>query len=305
MADHVELPALPIQDWRPTKDTLHLFAQIVGKIRMAATAPRSHWWNVPLYVGVRGLTTHRMRDGGVGFSIDFDFVDHQLVVRTDGGRVEGFALHDGLSVADFYESLFTLLAELGIGVKIRPEPFGVPMTTPFPQDKEHASYDPAAIERFWRMLSWTNDVFEEFAGWFVGKSSPVHLYWHSFDLAVTRFSGRRAPVRPEADRVTAEAYTHEVISFGFWPGDDKITEPSYYSYTAPEPVELADHPLHPPRAVWAPQGATHMALLAYDHVRAADDPRETLLGFLQSAYTAGATAADWPIAELTSTWSPV
>src|SRR5712691_11660367 len=188
-----ELPELPLTEWEPTKNTLHLWAQIVGKVRLASTAPRNHWWHVPLYVDVRGLTTRRMHaKSGVSFEIDFDFVDHRLAVATNGGAVESFELVDGLSVAEFDEKLHTTLARLGVDVTIRETPYEVPMTTPFPADREHAAYDRDAVERFWRILDWTDEVFEEFAGWYCGKTSPVHLFWHSFDLALSRFGGRRA-----------------------------------------------------------------------------------------------------------------
>ncbi len=222
-----------------TKETLHLWVQIVGKIRMASTPPRNHWWHVPLYVDVRGLTTRRMRSSsGVAFQIDFDFVDHRLVVRTSGGSVESFALVDRLSVAAFDEALHAILRGLGIDVAIRETPYGVPMTTPFPVDDEHATYDRDAVERFWRILDWTDSVFEEFAGWFCGKTSPVHLFWHSLDLAVSRFGGKRGPALPSADGVTREAYSHEVVSFGFWAGDRNVREPTFYAYASPEPAGL-------------------------------------------------------------------
>ena len=300
-----ELPALPLTEWEPTKRTLHLWSQIVGKVRMASTAPRNHWWNVTLYVDVRGLTTRRMHAAdGVTFEIRFDFVDHRLVVETNRGEVESFPLEDGLSVAEFDEQLHGTLAGLGIDVAIREKPFGVPMTTPFPDDREHASYDRDAVERFWRILDWTDGVFEEFSGWYCGKTSPVQLFWHSFDLAVTRFGGKRAPAMAGADAVTQEAYSHEVVSFGFWAGDDDVREPTYYSYTAPEPDGLRDRPLHPADAFWAEQGSGSLALLRYEAVRTADGPRQVLLAFLQSAYQAGATLLDWDRADLTSSWCP-
>ncbi len=300
----MSLPELPLPEWEDTKRTLHLWAQIVGKIRMASTAPRNHWWHVPLYVDVRGLTTRRMHTNGLTFQIDFDFVDHRLVARTSGGRVESFDLVDGLSVADFDERLHVTLGQLGVDVAIQETPFGVPMATPFPEDREHASYDPGAVERFWRILDWSDAVFEEFAGWYCGKTSPVHLFWHSLDLAVTRFGGRRAPAMPSADRVTQEAYSHEVISFGFWAGDDKVREPTYYSYTAPEPDGLRERPLRPEEAAWAEQGQSSLAVLPYDAVRTSDDPRATLLDFLESAYEAGAGAAGWDQAAFASSWCP-
>ncbi len=255
------LPELPLAEWRATEDTLHLWVQIVGKVRMAASAPRNHWWHVPLYVGVRGLTTGRLRTpDGLGFEIRFDFVDHRLVIETSDGGAESFPLVEGLSVAEFDRELHGALGRLGVDVAIREAPFGMPITTPFPDDQEHASYDQEAVERYWRAVEWTDEVFQEFSGWYCGKTSPVHLFWHSFDLAFTRFGGRRAPERPDADPVTREAYTHEVVSFGFWPGDDNVDEPSYYSYTAPEPPGLRERAIEPDEAFWAEQGGGSLAI---------------------------------------------
>jgi Family of unknown function (DUF5996) len=299
------LPELPLTSWEATKDTLHLWAQIVGKVRMASSAPRNHWWHVPLYVDVRGLTTRRLHSAnGVTFEIAFDFVDHRLVVLTNDGAIESFELVDGLSVSAFDEQLHATLARLDVDVTIRESPFGLPMTTPFPDDREHASYEPDAVERFWRILDWTDGVFEEFAGWYCGKTSPVHLFWHSLDLAVTRFGGRRAPALPGADPVTQEAYTHEVVSFGFWAGDQNVREPTYYAYAAPEPEGLRDRPLQPAEAFWADQGAGSLARLPYEVVRNSADPKRTLLAFLESAYQAGAGASGWDAADLSSSWCP-
>jgi Family of unknown function (DUF5996) len=300
----VELPPLPYDEWRPTKDTLHLWAQIVGKVKLASTPPDNHWWNVPLYVDVRGLTTRRLHQRGIAFSVDFDFIDHTLVLRTDRGRVESFALVEGLSVATFDSQFHDLLAGGGVDVAIREQPFGVPMTTPFPEDREHASYQADYVERFWRILGWVDSVFTEYSGWFCGKSSPVHLFWHSFDLALTRFSGRRAPVLTEADPVTREAYSHEVISFGFWAGDSNMGEAAFYSYTAPEPDGLREQPLYPAAANWVEQGTGSLAILPYDAVRASSDPKAVLLGFLESAYQAGTTVAGWDKDGLTSSSCP-
>ena len=288
-----QLPALPLEEWEATKETLHLWLQIVGKVKLAAAAPRNHWWHAALYVDVRGLTTHRLHAHGITFQIDFDFVDHRLVVRTNGGAIESFALVDGLTVAAFDDRLHATLRGLGIDVEIRETPFGVPMTTPFPADDSHGTYDPEAVTRFWRILDWTDSVFEEFAGRFYGKQSPVHLFWHSLDLALGRFSGARAPVRPEADAVTREAYSYELISFGFWAGDENRREPSYYSYTSPEPATLRAQQLRPDGAHWVEQGSGSLAVLPLEAVRAAPDPRKALLTFLQSTYDAGATLAGW------------
>jgi Family of unknown function (DUF5996) len=299
------LPPLPLQEWEPTKQTLHLWVQIVGKIRMASSAPRNHWWHVPLYVGVRGLTTRRMHSAdGVSFQIDFDFIDHALVVQTSRGERRSFPLVDGLSVAEFDGRIHAVLAEVGVDARIAERPFGIPVTTPFPEDREHSSYDPDAVQRFWRILDWTDGVFEEFAGWFCGKTSPVHLFWHSLDLALTRFSGARAPALSGANAVNTEAYSHEVVSFGFWAGDENVREPTYYSYTAPEPAELRRHPLQPAQASWADQGSGSLAVLPYETVRTAPDPRTTLLGFLESAYEAGADAAGWNRGRFESSWCP-
>jgi hypothetical protein len=295
------LPELHLADWRPTKDTLHLYAQIVGKIRLATSPPRNHWWNVPLYIDVRGLTTRRLHHHGTTFEITIDFVDHGLSVQTSDGRSASFELGDGTPVADFDARVHTLLRNLGIDVEIKEQPFGVPMTTPFPNDLEHASWDRDAIERFGRILDWSDSVFEEFSGWFNGKTSPVHLFWHGLDLAVTRFSGQRgAPL--EADPVTQEAYSHEVISFGFWPGDDNVGDTTYYSYTSPEPEGLRNEPLAV--GAWVESGAGSLALLPYDEVRTANEPRTTLLAFCQSVYEAGARLAGWDTASFESKWCP-
>lgn len=299
------LPALPLEAWEPTKDTLHLFAQIVGKVRLACAPPRNHWWHATLHLDARGVTTGPIRHRDTTFQIDFDFIAHELVIRTEYGQTERLELRDGLSVADFHARLRSALDVLGLGVEIRAEPFGVPMTTPFELDREHASYDPDAVTRYWRALLWIGDVFEQFAGWFDGKTSPVHLFWHSFDLAVTRFSGRPAPQQTGVDPVTREAYSQEVISFGFWAGDANLRAPSFYSYTAPQPHGLTERPLQPDSATWSPANGSHLALLAYETVRISPHPRATLLDFLESAYQAGAQAANWDRRELSSTWCPV
>lgn len=299
------LPALPYDEWRQTKDTLHLWAQIVGKVRLASTPPDNHWWNVPLYVDVRGLTTRRMHQHGIAFDVDFDFIDHRLVVRNDRGRIESFALVDGLSVAEFDRQFHELLGRAGVDVAIRELPFGVAIKTPFTEDVEHASYQANYVERFWRILGWVDEVFTEFSGWFCGKSSPVHLFWHSFDLAVTRFSGRLAPFIAGRDPVTDEAYSRELISFGFWAGDDSIGEAAFYSYTAPEPAGLREQALHPADARWVEQGTGSLALLPYDAVRVSSDPKATLLGFLESAYQAGVRTAGWDEDALKSSFCPV
>ncbi len=299
-----ELPELALEPWEPTKETLHLWLQIVGKVRLAAAPPQNHWWNAPLYVDTRGLTTRRLRSDGCDFDVSFDLLAHELVVRTSRGEVKSLPLEDGLSVAAFYERFFALLAELRIQVEIKAEPYGMSVTTPFAEDTEHASYDREAVERVWQALRFTDWTLQEFAGWFGGKTSPVHLFWHGFDLAVTRFSGRPAPENPSADPVSREAYTHEVISFGFWFGDQKVRMAAFYSYTTPEPADLAEQPLRPEAATWQPTGSSHLALLPYEEVRGSPDSRGTLLDFLQSAYDAGAATAGLDADGLRSSWCP-
>jgi hypothetical protein len=298
------LPPLPLEEWGATKDTLHLWAQIIGKNRLALMPMRNHWWNVTLYPSARGLTTRRMPVDAHNLEIEIDLVDHRVWARTTESDAS-FELHHGLSVAEFHERLLDMLDRLDLRVDIRAEPFGVPMTTPFPDDHDHASYDTGAVARFLRVLQWSADVLEEFAGWYCGKSSPVHLFWHSFDLATSRFSGRRANARSDVDAVTAEAYSHEIISFGFWAGDKSNPFPAYYSYTAPEPGELPNMPLRPAEAWWAAQATGSLAILRYDDVRSARDPKSTLLDFLQSAYEAGASLAGWDLADTATRWCPV
>jgi hypothetical protein len=295
------LPELHLDDWRATKDTLHLASQIVGKMRMAVAPPRNHWWHVTLYVDARGLTTRRLRHRGTTFEIRFDLVDHALVIDTADGRSGGFILADGLSIAEFDARIHDALADLEIDVEIEEEPFGLAITTPFAADSDHRSWDGDAVQRFGRVLGWSDAVLDEFAGWFCGKTSPVHLFWHGFDLALSRFSGRRAPAI-DADRVTREAYSHETISFGFWAGDDRIPDAAYYSYTAPEPEGLRDQRL--PAGEWVAFGSGSLAFLPYETVRTAPDPRATLLGFLQGAYEAGARLAGWDTGDLASAWCP-
>ena len=298
------LSELPYSAWKQTKQTLHLYAQIVGKIKLATTPPRNHWWNIALHLDVRGLTTRRLTLDGTSFDLSFDFLDHRLILRTDTGATSSFALEDGVAVATFDANLHVLLREHGLDVKIQEQPYRLSVATPFPADEEHASYQREYVERFWHTLVWIDGVLDEFSGWFCGKQSPVHLFWHGLDLAYTRFSGRRAAQSQDVDAVTREAYSHEVISFGFWAGDDSIPNPSFYSYTAPEPPGLRDHALYPAEARWLEGPNGSLALLPYDVVRSADDPRAHLLAFLQSAYEAGVEAAGWNADDLASSACP-
>lgn len=298
-----ELPPLPLDEWVQTKDTLHLWSQVVGKVRLATAAPRNHWWHAPLYLNARGLTTRRLHRDGITFEIAFDLAADALVVRTRRGAEASFPLEDGLSVAEFDRRLRRILRDFGVDVAIVETPYGVPMTTPFPEDIEHCRYQREYVQRWWDVLNWSDAVLEEFAGWFTGKTSPVHLFWHSFDLAVTRFSGRRAPGPAPTDPVAAEAYSHEVVSFGFWAGDANVPFPAYYAYTAPEPAGLTETPLLPAAAAWQTGPTGSLALLPYEDVRTAEDPRATLLAFLDSAYRAGATRAGWDVGDLESRYA--
>ena len=294
-------PPLPLAEWKDTKETLHRFAQVVGKIRLAASARRNHWWNVPFHLTGRGITTRPMGqvDGNPIFTIDFDFVDHQLIVARLDGRVVSFPMY-GQSVASFHDATLSALDSLGIKVHIDiPKPFDLPDSArPFAEDTEHATYDPVYANRYWQVLSQVAAVLEEFAANYSGKVSPVHHFWHTFDIAHTRFSARRVTQPREADPVTREAYSREVISFGFWFGDDTFPEPAFYSYTAPEPPGLAEQPLEPAEARWVARDDSHLAVLTYEAARASADPRRAVLDFYESAYQAGAREAGWDVTAL-------
>jgi hypothetical protein len=295
------LPALPYEAWRPTKETLHRFAQVVGKVSLAKGIRRNHWWHLTYRLTARGWTTVPLGNARQGpvFTIAFDFFDHSLRVASADGREFAFPL-TGQSVASFHEHLMHALTALGLEVDLeKATPFDLPdKTRPFAEDTEHAEYDPARAQKAWRVLSQVGAILEEFSAGYSGKTSPVQLFWHSFDLAVTRFSDKRVEMPDSVDSVTREAYSREVISAGFWYGDAKVPEPTFYSYTAPEPAGLVDEPLRPDTAKWAPSGSGHTAMLRYDDARAAADPVGTVLDFLQSAYVAGASRAGWDLPSL-------
>jgi hypothetical protein len=283
-------PSLPLEEWKDTYATLHMWTQIVGKIRLAQSPLVNHWWNVPLYVTPRGLTTSAIPYGTKIFGIDFDFIEHHLIINTSDGATKSIALYPR-SVADFYQELMAVLRSLDIEVKIHAKPDEVPNPTPFAEDHKHASYDAEYTNRFWRILAQADRVFKKFRSRFIGKCSPIHFFWGSFDLAVTRFSGRRAPEREGANAITREAYSHEVISHGFWPGSGNIKAPAFYSYTAPEPSGLPKEAIRPTSAFYNPE--TSGFILLYDDIRQADKPEQELMKFLQSTYEAGATLAKW------------
>jgi hypothetical protein len=288
-------PELPLEAWQDTYATLHMWTQIIGKVRLALSPNINHWWGVPLYVNAVGLTTSAIPYAGGNFEVQFDFVHHQLVIRTSNDAILTLALAPR-SVASFYREFMGALVSLGIAVKIWKMPVEIPNPIAFDQDTQHASYDPEYANRFWRILVCIDELFEDFRAGFIGKASPVHFFWGSFDLATTRFSGRRAPERVGADSITREAYSHEVISAGFWPGGRDVKGAAFYAYAAPEPPGFAQSPVRPAEAFYHPQ--LKEFILMYDDVRRSASPSETLLAFLQSSYDAGADLGRWNRAEL-------
>ena len=283
-------PSLPLESWTATYDTLHMWMEVVGKVQLALTPKVNHWWNVTLYVTARGLASQSMRYGDRLFDIEFDFISHQLAIQMDDGRTRSLKLA-ARPVADFYKEFMASLHSLGIEVKIWPMPVEFPNPIRFDQDLTHASYDPEFAHRFWRILVSVDAVLKEFRAGFIGKCSPVHFFWGSFDLCVTRFSGRRAPEREGADPVTREAYSHEVISAGFWPGSGNIAGPAFYAYAAPQPKGFDQFSVRPAAAFYDRELGEF--ILMYDEVRTAPSPRAALLEFLQSTYEAGANLAGW------------
>ena len=285
-------PALPLDQWEATYRTLHLWTQIVGKIRLVLAPLQNHFWNVALYVSARGLTTSPIPYRGRTFELEFNFVNHRLELRTsDSERAMALAPK---SVAAFYRQLFSLLHEVGIDLQINPKPQEVPNPILFDQDETHSSYDPEYANRLWRVLRSTDIVLQEFRARFVGKSSPVHFFWGSFDLCCTRFSGRPAP--PRKGIITSESYSHECCSVGWWPGGGDVAGPAFYAYSAPEPAKLGDQVPRPADASY--QNKLHEFLLMFDDVRRATSPRDEILEFAQSTYEAGANLAAWDRASL-------
>jgi hypothetical protein len=283
-------PALPLGAWKDTRDTLQLWTQIVGKIRLKLSPPLNHWWNSALYVTSRGLTTTPIPFGARTFDMTFDFIDHALVVETSDGGRQLIPLRPQ-SVADFYQAVMATLGRLGIRVKIGTMPSELPTPTRFEADRQHAAYDPPSAHRFWRILLTADAVLKEFRARFIGKASPVHFFWGGFDLAVTRFSGRRAPDRVGGDVITREGYSHEVSSCGWWSGTGSLAGPAFYSYAAPEPPGFKEARIRPAQAFYSSEFSNF--LLLYDDVRAAASPRAMLLEFLESTYEAAANLGRW------------
>lgn len=294
-------PPLPLNEWQDTNDTVHLWTQIVGKIRLVQTPLMNQWWNVPLYVSPRGLTTSVMPYEDKSFTIDFDFLSHKLIVQTNFNDGFSFDL-EPVTVADFYEKLFGKLKENGIEIEIRAIPDELENPIPFAEDREHKSYDKKYVERFFRILTNVDRTFKEFRARFTGKCSPVHFFWGSFDLAVTRFNGKPAPPRENADRITRIAYDQEVISHGFWTGSG-FGEPAFYAYHAPEPEGFKDAEIKPDEAFYSKEMSEYF--LKYEDVRNSENPDQTILDFMQTTYEAGADAADWDRKKLEVDWEKV
>jgi hypothetical protein len=294
MKSSVDWPPLPLHEWQDTYRTLQLWTQIAGKIRMALSPPVNQWWSVTLYVNARGLTTGPIPYPPGLFEIQFDFQKHEFAVSTSEGASAARPLR-AESVADFYKGVFEMLASLGIAVEIDKKPQELPDATPFDADTAHCSYDAEYAHRFWRVLVASGKVFERFRAKFIGKCSPVHFFWGSFDLACTRFSGRRtAP--PRIGAISGPAYSHEVCSAGFWPGGGAVDGPAYYSYIVPQPAGLESETIRPAAASWNKQLSEF--ILMYDAVRTAVSPEESLYEFLESTYEAGARLAKWDRAAL-------
>lgn len=299
-------PALPFEAWKDTCETLHLWMQIVGKIRLSQMTWINHSWHVTLYVTARGMTTMPMPYGRRTFQIDFDFIDHRLTILANDGAARTIALRP-VSVATFYGELFAALRDMGLDIKIHKTPNELVDPIPFDQDQTHAAYDPVYANRFWRVLAQTERVFQRFRSGFGGKVSPVQFFWGSFDLALTRFSNERAPEHPGGipnlpDWVTREAYSHEVSSAGFWPGNSSYPIPFFYSYAYPEPAGFSQATVLPAEATYS--DAFREFILPYDAVRAAADPDEALMAFLQSTYEAAADLGRWERSGLDCTLPP-
>ncbi|NQZ76210.1 MAG: hypothetical protein HRT61_08880 [Ekhidna sp.] len=289
-----QFPALPLEAWENSKITLHLWLQIVGKIKLDLMPKRNHWWHITLHLSPKGLTTGPIPYQSGSFQIDFNLREHLLEIHTSWGEDRSFPLADGLSVSNFHKQLFDALDELNIKTKIVGAPYDHPCTEPFDECESHSNYDPVYVNKFWNVLIQVDSIFKEFSGRFYGKVSPSQLYWHHMDLAVTRFSGDKGPKLGEGStNADKEAYSHEVISAGFWAGDENVRGAAFYSYTYPSPEGIDEEPLLPKTANWVDSNGSPMAVLMYDDLLKEEDPRKALLDFLQSSFDAGAKKAQW------------
>jgi hypothetical protein len=296
--DNPSWPALPLDRWRDTYATLHMWSQIVGKTALALSTPLNHFWNIAFLLTARGFSTHTLNAGSRGLTIQFDFVDHVLDFRcSDGGSTQ--ITLEPMTVADFHRLFMNRLAAIGVTPHLWTMPVEIPDPIRFELDTVHRSYDRDAVADFWRALALMRPVFEAFRARYIGKSSPVHFFWGSFDLATTRFSGKRAPERPDADRITREAYSHEVISHGFWPGSGPVQEAAFYAYAAPEPPGFRAATVRPAAASYHADPGEF--ILPYEAIRRSSSPAAELTAFLDSTYAAGAELAGWSRRELERT----
>jgi hypothetical protein len=295
-AQKPELPPLPLAEWEKSKKTLHLILQIIGKLKLQLMPRKNHWWNITEFVGPAGFTTHSIPFGQETFEVRLNVKASRVEIISSWSDDLYIPLKDGFSVASFYKTFCEKLASIGITVDILARAYDLPPDQPFDKIEQFHHWDKEYILRFWKIMLWVDGVFKEFSGRFYGKTCPVHLYWHHLDLTVTRFSGKRAPsMNSAASAAEKDAYSHEVISFGFWAGDDNTPSPAFYSYTFPSPPGLDKEQLEPASAHWIDANGSPMALLMYDDLRLLDNPRATLLDFLESAYQAGARLAGWDI----------
>jgi len=296
-ATDFDFPELPYPAWATSKAYLHQILQMVGKVRMMLHPKLNHWWHVALYPSTRGLSTGLIPYCDRDFEIEVDMQNHEL--RLHFGESPGRHIPLGeLSIAEVYEALFQQLEERQFPITINAHPYMLADKKPFYENTARPDYQPVYVQRYHQILNEINNIFQEFRGRFTGKATPVHWFWHSFDLAYTRFSGRKAPPRITGTRVDREAYSHEVISFGFWPGDDNFQQAAFYAYSYPSPAGLTDQPLQPEKAFWGELNGSPYAFLLYDDFRNSDNPRVALLDFLESVYQAAAKQADWPVSDL-------
>lgn len=294
----MNLPTLDYNKWKNTRITLHLILQIIGKIRLKSTPRKNHWWYITQYVSTQGFSTHPipMPDGINTFEIVVNVRQQAVQLFSSKGELVEIPLKDGYSVSEFYKEIMGILKEWGINPKFIDKPLDMGIDKPFEEINEYHHYDWDAIEKFWQMMLWNDGVFKEFSGRFYGKTCPVHIYWHHMDLAVTRFNGKKVPpMDPKARILEKDSYSHEVISFGFWVGDDNLPEPAYYAYASPSPQGLDQEQLQPNQAFWIDANGSPMAILKYNDIISSDDPRSILLDFLESAYQGAAKLAKWDV----------
>lgn len=298
-----ELPHLPYDSWTDTRTTVHLILQIIGKTRLGLTARKNHWWFITIYISPRGFSTFTIpvNDGKCSLEIELDVLRKAVVITHSEKGIVQIDLQSGLSVAQFYKQFKAELAKLGLSSKYIERPYDMGIETPFEQLDEYSSFDWDDIQKFWQLMQWNNSIFQEFSGRFYGKTCPVQIYWHHMDLAVTRFSGKKLTPMDKSARISdRDTYSHEQISFGFWVGDENVQEPAYYSYTYPSPDGIDQRQLEPSTATWVDSNGSPLAFLRYEDVRLSDDPRQSVLDFLESAYQAGANLAGWKVMELTT-----